>query len=103
MLSCIAFLFPSVISLALFECMLKSRLDSRAALKHYAGFVLANALAMMTLLMLRGHAAAPIDANMVSVVFFFKYLSMSLAWAVVSAVAWFLVYTKRIHVRFVKR
>ncbi|HRW25662.1 MAG TPA: hypothetical protein P5298_14740 [Spirochaetia bacterium] len=102
MLRCIAFLFPSVISLALFELLLKSKLDIRSSIMHYSGFVLVNAIAMMALLMLRGHAGVAIDGNMVSVVFFFKYLALATVWAIASAVGWFLIYTKRISVRLIK-
>lgn len=103
MLRGIAFLLPSVISIAVLERFLKTRLDTRSLVVHYAGFVLANAAAMMALLMLRGHAGVAIDGNMVSVVFFLKYLALATVWAIASAVGWFLIYTKRIRVRLIKR
>lgn len=98
----IAFLFPSILSVAVNCKITKKEIFRLESIIMYCGYVLANLLLVLSVLYIIGSRSITIDNNMNNVSFFIKYVSLSVFWALLLPFVYHLIKNSRIQIKVKK-
>mgnify|MGYP000844975283 CR=1 FL=1 len=102
MLKIIVIIFPSIVSVGIYNHLKNKKATWFELLIHYSSFLLSNLIFMSGLLYFRGQSLLVIDNNMNNIGFLFKYLVFTCFFAVFLPIAVYYISTLDIKIKVIK-